>query len=52
VGDEPVNERRCADGGLIKFLPGHGRANDSKDARADDSTDAERSERPRPKAFL
>jgi hypothetical protein len=52
VSDEPVNERGCADGGLIKFLPGHGGADDRKDARADDCADAERGERPRPKAFL
>ena len=52
VSDEPVNKRRIADGGLIEVLPGHGGANDRKDAGADDGADAERGERPRTKAFL
>jgi len=35
-----VHQRRIADVGSVEVLAGHGRANDRKNARADDRADA------------
>ena len=52
VVKQPVQKGRGADRGLIEILAGHGRADDRENARADDRADAERGQRPRPKALL
>jgi hypothetical protein len=44
--DQVVQQRRVADRRRIDGLAGHGRADDGKDAGADDSTDAKRRQRP------
>jgi hypothetical protein len=47
-----MNERGVADGGRVELLPGHRCADNGEDARADDGSDAERSERPGPERLF
>jgi hypothetical protein len=52
VMDQIVNEGCIVEIRLRKGLPGHRGADDGEDARPDDSADAQRSQRPRPKRLL
>jgi hypothetical protein len=52
VVDDPVDQRRVGDGGLVEALAGHGRADDGEDAGADDGADAQSGERPGAEGLL
>ncbi len=47
VGDDEARQRRVHHAGCIELFARDGRANDGKNARADDRTDPERRQRPR-----
>src|ERR1035438_4913389 len=47
-----MEQRGIGDRGYVELFPGDGRANHREDARADDGSDAQRSERPWTKGLL
>ena len=51
MGQQPVNQRSGANGGLVELLPGHGSANDREDPRTNDGANAQGSQRPRPQSL-
>ncbi|HUY80209.1 MAG TPA: hypothetical protein VMU92_00595 [Acidobacteriaceae bacterium] len=51
MAEEIVEDRGVEDGGGVELFSGDGRADDGKNAGADDGSDAERGERDRPECF-